>query len=140
MDCNIPIRRAATGAATAPEAMAASAMPASVGATLDGADTAGEPRHVSRDASVALRHARLTDPLSELRATGPAPARRADCTRRGGGGGGGKAFRVRVATRQKAANIACGSDLRCWRDRAAVSNAFAAAADALNIVGADPSL
>ena len=38
------------------------------------------------------------------------------------------------ALRQKAANVACGSDLvRSWHDRAAVSNAFTTAADALNI-------
>jgi hypothetical protein len=38
------------------------------------------------------------------------------------------------ALRQKAANVACGSDLvRSWHDRTAVSNAFKSAADALNI-------
>lgn len=43
------------------------------------------------------------------------------------------------ALRQKAANIACGSDLtRGWHNRTAVSKAFTAAADAL-IVDAEPS-
>jgi hypothetical protein len=40
-------------------------------------------------------------------------------------------WRAGVALRQCAANVACGSDMRWWADPPAVSNAFAAAADAL---------
>jgi hypothetical protein len=38
--------------------------------------------------------------------------------------------RVASSQRQRAANVACGSDVQSWHDRSAVSNAFAIASDA----------
>ena len=40
-------------------------------------------------------------------------------------------YRYASGLRQKAANVACGSDIQQWHDRGAVSNAFGIAADAL---------
>ena len=56
------------------------------------------------------------------------------------GGGPQDPRDARVALQQHAANIGTGCDVRQWHDRSAASRALGIAADALNIVGADPSL